>query len=127
VCPACSQPYLVTPTDLRLLSYSHQDILNANFQQGFGCGKCAYTGYKGRLGVHEMLILDEAVRNAILEKKTSYQIRKIGIESTGLVTLLETGIALAATGATTLQEVFRCLPRLHKPRTLPIIQNLLGL
>ncbi len=127
VCPACTQPYHVTPTDLRLLTYSYQDIHNANFQQGFGCSKCAHTGYKGRLGVHEMLILDEAVRNAILEKKTSYQIRKIGIESTGLVTLLETGVAMAATGATTLQEVFRCLPRLHKPRSLPVIQNLLGI
>ncbi len=127
VCPACKAPYTVTPTDLRVLRYSPGDIQNGNFQKGLGCSKCGYTGYKGRLGVHEMLILDEAVRNAILEKKTSYQIRRIGIESTGLVTLMETGIALAATGDTTLQEVFRCLPRLHKPRPLPIIQNLLGL
>ena len=127
VCPCCKMPYKVTPSDLRILGYSPVDIQNGNFQKGFGCSECAYTGYKGRLGVHEMLILDEAVRNAILEKKTSYQIRHIGIESTGLVTLMETGIALAATGITTLQEVLRCLPRLHKPRPLPIIQNLLGL
>ncbi|GAB6146001.1 GspE/PulE family protein [Desulfocicer niacini] len=127
VCPHCKMPYRVTPADLRILGYSPADIENGNFQKGFGCSECAYTGYKGRLGVHEMLILDEAVRNAILEKKTSYQIRHIGIESTGLVTLMETGIALAATGTTTFQEVLRCLPRLHKPRPLPIIQNLLGL
>ncbi len=127
VCPACKMPYQVTPADLRILGYTPKDIQNGNFQKGFGCSECAYTGYKGRIAVHEMLILDEAVRDAILEKKTSYQIRKIGIESTGLVTLMETGIALAGTGTTTLQEVVRCLPRLHKPRSLPILQTLLGL
>lgn len=127
VCPACKMPYQITPADLRILGYSPKDIQHGNFQKGLGCGECSYTGYKGRIAVHEMLILDEAVRDAILEKKTSYQIRKIGIESTGLVTLMETGIALAATGITTLQEVVRCLPRLHKPRPLPILRSLLGL
>ncbi len=127
VCPACKMPYQPTPADLRILGYSAKDIRHGNFQKGFGCGECAHTGYKGRLAVHEMLILDEAVRDAILEKKTSYQIRNIGIESTGLVTLMETGIALAATGTTTIEEVIRCLPRLHKPRPLTTLQNLLGL
>lgn len=127
VCPACKMPHKITPAELRLLGYSPKDIPNANFQKGFGCKECAYTGYQGRLAVHEMLVLDEAVRDAILEKKTSYQIRKISIESTGLVTLMETGIAIAATGATTIEEVLRCLPRLQKPRPLTIIQNLLGL
>ena len=127
VCPSCKMPYQITPADLRILGYTPRDIQNANFQKGFGCKECAYTGYKGRIAVHEMLILDEAVRDAILERKTSYQIRKIGIESTGLVTLMETGIALAATGTTTLQEVVRCLPRLNKPRPVTILRNLLGL
>jgi type IV pilus assembly protein PilB len=127
VCPACKKPHKITPAELRLLGYSPKDISNANFQKGFGCNECAYTGYQGRLAVHEMLVLDEAVRNAILERKTSYQIRNISIESTGLVTLMETGIAIAATGATTIAEVLRCLPRLQKPRPLTIVQNLLGL
>ena len=127
VCPACKMPHKITPAELHLLGYSPKDISNANFQKGFGCDKCAYTGYQGRLAVHETLVLNEPVRDAILEKKTSYQIRNISIESTGLVTLMETGIAVAATGATTIDEVLRCLPRLQKPRPLTIIQNLLGL
>ncbi|MCP4575065.1 MAG: Flp pilus assembly complex ATPase component [Deltaproteobacteria bacterium] len=127
VCPTCKKPHKMTPAELRLLGYSPKDILNANFQKGFGCNECAYTGYRGRLAVHEMLVLNEPVRDAILEKKTSYQIRNISIESTGLVTLMETGIAIAATGATTIEEVLRCLPRLQKPRPLTIVQNLLGL
>jgi type IV pilus assembly protein PilB len=127
VCPTCKKPHKMTPAELRLLDYSPKDILNANFQKGFGCNECAYTGYRGRLAVHEMLVLNEPVRDAILEKKTSYQIRNISIKTTGLVTLMETGIAIAATGATTIEEVLRCLPRLQKPRSLTIIQNLLGL
>jgi len=127
VCPACKKPHKITPAQLRLFGYSPKDISNANFQKGFGCGECAYTGYRGRLAVHEMLVLNEPVRDAILEKKTSYQIRNISIESTGLVTLMETGIAIAATGVTTIEEVLRCLPRLQKPRPLTIVQNLLGL
>jgi type IV pilus assembly protein PilB len=127
VCPACKMPHKISPAELRILGYSPKDIPNANFQKGFGCGECAYTGYQGRLAVHEMLVLNEPVRDAILEKKTSYQIRNISIESTGLVTLMETGIAIAATGATTIEEVLRCLPRLQKPRPLPLLQNFLGL
>ncbi len=127
VCSACKMPHKISPAELRILGYSPKDISGANFQKGFGCGECAYTGYKGRLAVHEMLILNEPVRDAILEKKTSYQIRNISIESTGLVTLMESGIAMAATGATTIEEVLRCLPRLQKPRPLPVLRNLLGL
>ena len=127
VCPACKMPHKISPAELRILGYSPKDIPNANFQKGFGCGECAYTGYQGRLAIHELLILNEAVRDAILEKKTSYQIRNISIKSTGLVTLMESGIAIAATGATSIEEVLRCLPRLQKPRPLPLVRNLLGL
>ena len=127
VCPACKMPHKISPTELRILGYSPKDVANANFQKGFGCEECAYTGYKGRLAIHEMLILNEPVRDAILLKKTSYQIRNISIETTGLVTLMESGIAIAATGATTIEEALRCLPRLQKPRPLPLLRNLLGL
>ena len=72
-----------------------------------------------------MLILDEMVRGAIIEQKTSQDIRKISIESTGLVTLLEDGLVKAAAGLTTIDEVLRSLPRLQKPRPLPELQRLL--
>jgi type IV pilus assembly protein PilB len=72
-----------------------------------------------------LLILDEQVRNAIIEQKTSQDIRRISIESTGLVTLLEDGLVKAAAGLTTIDEVLRSLPRLQKPRPLPELQRLL--
>ena len=71
-------------------------------------------------------MLNESVRDSLLDRRTSHQIRQISIESTGLVTLMEDGIAKAAAGHTSLAEVLRSLPRLQKPRPLEEIQYLLG-
>ena len=125
ICPHCVTTYKPTPTELQRIGYSPQDIRKAEFRTGTGCGHCQYTGYKGRVGIFELLILDEMVRGAIIEQKTSQDIRKISIESTGLVTLLEDGLVKAAAGLTTIDEVLRSLPRLQKPRPLPELQRLL--
>ncbi len=74
-----------------------------------------------------MLILNEPVRDAILERRTSHQIRNISIDSSGLLTLMEDGIVKAAAGQTTIREVLRCLPRLQKPRPQVELRHLLGL
>jgi type IV pilus assembly protein PilB len=78
------------------------------------------------MGVHEILILNETVRNTILEKKSSHEIRKTCMETTGLVTLLEDGLVKAAKGDTSLQEVLRHLPRVSKPRPINQLKRLLG-
>jgi type IV pilus assembly protein PilB len=125
ICPACKTAYKPSTAELHRLGYGPNEILGAVFHKGQGCSQCQYTGYKGRIGVFELLILDESVRNAIIEHKTSQQIRRISIESTGLVTLLEDGIVKAAAGLTSLDELLRCLPRLQKPRPLPELRRLL--
>ena len=125
ICPHCVKDYKLTPADLQRIGFSPKDISGAHFRKGQGCAQCQYTGYRGRVGVFELLILDEQVRSAIIEEKTSQDIRKISIESTGLVTLLEDGLVKAAAGHTTIEEVLRSLPRLHKPRPLPELQRLL--
>ena len=76
--------------------------------------------------VFEVLVLNEAVRDALISHKTSHQIRKISTETTDLVTLIEDGIAKAARGITTIEEVLRCLPRLLNPRPLDDLRRLLG-
>jgi len=126
VCTTCAAPEIPRPGDLQRLGYSPEDVAGAKFMKGRGCSACGYTGYKGRIGVYELLVLDEMVRNALIEQKTSYEIRKICIESTGLVTLLEDGIVKAAAGLTTIEEVLRCLPRLNRPRPLGELRRTLG-
>jgi type IV pilus assembly protein PilB len=126
VCPACAAPVKVTPTQLQRLGCDFADLADGKFMKGRGCTECRQTGYKGRIGVFELLVLDELVRDAILERKTSFEIRNIGVEHTGLVTLLEDGLVKAAAGITTIEELLRCLPKLMAPRPLHVIQRLCG-
>ena len=125
VCSDCAAPYRPTPLDLQRLGYGYADLVGAQFQRGQGCAQCQYTGYRGRAGIFELLILNEEIRNAIIEHKTSQEIRRVSIEATGLTTLLEDGIVKAASGVTTIDELLRCLPRLLRPRPLPELQRLL--
>lgn len=126
ICPECSKPYKPTPGELQMFGYTQAMVQGANFRKGAGCAHCRYTGYRGRVAVFELLILDEMVRSAILERRTSFDIRKIALESAGLVTLFEEGLVKASEGITTLEEVMRCLPLVLKPRPLEETRRLLG-
>ncbi len=127
VCPECRELYAPTSGDLRRLGYKSTDLAGVKFYQGKGCTHCRHTGYRGRIGVFELLLPDEAVRSAILEQKTSQEVRRLSIESAGLVTLFEEGLVKAAAGIVSLEEVFRCLPRLQKPRHLKDLQRMVGI
>ncbi len=126
VCLNCAIPAKADAAALQRLGYAQTDLAEGRFMMGLGCPKCNHTGYSGRVAVFELLVLDELVRTAILERKTSHDIRKISIEKSGLVTLLEDGIVKVCEGTTTFEEVLRCLPRLQKPRPLSEIRRLLG-
>jgi type IV pilus assembly protein PilB len=126
VCPSCRKEYIPTAKDLKRLKYQSRDITGYAFQLGTGCASCDYTGYRGRVGVFEMLVLNEYVKEAILNRKTSYEIRRTSIETTGLVTLLEDGLAKAAKGITSVPEVLRQLPLLEEPRSIAQINRLTG-
>ncbi len=127
VCPNCAEKVTPTPMQLRRLGLEIQDLHDATFLKGRGCNQCKQTGYKGRMGVFELLVLNEIVRNSILEKQTSHEIRELAIEHSGLITLLEDGIVKAAAGLTTIEEMLRCLPKLNKPRPLSELRRLSGI
>jgi type IV pilus assembly protein PilB len=126
VCPVCAELYMPTSLELSRLGYTGNDLLGAEFKTGRGCKDCRFTGYKGRVGVFELLVMNEMVKDAILNKKSSYEIRRVSIETSGLVTLLEDGLVKAAKGLISLQEVLRQLPRLGNPRPLHELRRLLG-
>jgi len=126
VCGSCAAEVSPTPIQLQRLGVSATDLQGARFMKGRGCSDCKQTGYKGRVGVFELLVLNELVRDAILEQKTSYEIRQISIEHSGLITLLEDGLVKAAAGITSIEEILRCLPKLSSPRPLAEIRRLSG-
>lgn len=126
VCPDCAEPYILTPLDLSRLNVSANDLAGAEFKLGRGCKSCRFSGYAGRVGVFELLVMNEMVKNAILNKKSSYEIRKVSIETSGMVTLLEDGLVKGARGEISVKEIISDLPRLGKPRSLQELRRILG-
>lgn len=126
VCPHCATTYTPTPDEYRRLGYTHGDLAGADLQIGRGCSACRFTGYKGRVGIFELLILNDDVKDAVLARRTVQEIRRISIESSDLITLVEDGIVKAARGKVSLPEVMRRLPRTVKPRPLHELRRLLG-
>ena len=126
VCPECAEDHTLSPHEIGRLGYEPRDIAGVTFKVGRGCAACRHQGYQGRLAVFEVLVLNEAVKEAVLEKRTSYEIRRISAQTSGLVTLIEDGILKAAQGQTTHEELIRCLPRLMKPRPVLELRRLLG-
>jgi len=126
VCTRCGEDHELTPDEIRRLGYNPADVRRLTFQRGSGCPECNFLGYRGRVGVFEVLVLDEQVRDALINRKTSFEIRRICNQSTGMVSLLEDGIVKASQGHTSFEEILRTLPRLGKPRPLPELHRLLG-
>ncbi len=126
VCDACAEDHVLGPDELRRLGYVHKKDGGLVFKKGAGCRKCRFTGYKGRLAVHELLIPGEMVKDAVIARKTAHEIRKVNTQTSGLVTLLEDGICKASQGLTSFTEVMRQLPRLDRPRPLSEIKRMLG-
>jgi type IV pilus assembly protein PilB len=127
VCKHCAQPYKPTPADLRKLGYSANETTAGHFVTGKGCEHCRYSGYSGRIGIFELLVLNEDVKTAIRSAQSSSEIRRVSMETSGLVTLIEDGIAKAALGQTSIAEVLKNLPRMEKPRPIPELFRLTGL
>jgi len=104
VCPACKEAYTPTPEELEDIGLKGAGKLK--FYKGKGCPKCMNTGYKGRIGIFELMILDEEIRNLTVAKHPAEEIRKKAISS-GMVTLKDDGIKKIKSGLTTVEEVLR--------------------
>lgn len=74
--------------------------------QGVGCGKCNNTGFKGRLAIQEILLIDDELRQAIMNKVSSKELKNIALNK-GLVTLFNDGLAKVDQGLTTYEEVLK--------------------
>lgn len=125
VCEACAAPYQPSPSDLRHLGYAGGELEGHQMRIGRGCGECRHTGFRGRIPVFELLLVDPEIRDAILERRSAYEIRKLA-RSGEMLSLLEDGIVKAARGLTTVSEIVRMLPRLDKPRPLADLRRLSG-
>ena len=105
ICAQCRVPYEPSPADLLALGLT--DGGGHRLYRGAGCEACRGTGYKGRTGIYELLIVTEDVRGLILKKASAGEIRRHAVEHGGLVTLREDGWTKARAGVTTIEELLR--------------------
>ena len=118
ICKMCSAPYTPNAKEIQLVGLDVQAVREYEYKKGRGCGHCSYTGYRGRIAVYELLVLNEMVKEAILQKKTAHEIREISMETTGLVSMREDGVAKVVKGITTFEEILEHTPRTFSMRPL---------
>ena len=106
ICQRCKQPYSPSPELLRNLNGKGGLPADAAYMHGKGCQDCRDTGYAGRIGIFELLLIDDAIRSLIVSRSSARDIQAAA-RKTGFATMREDGLAKAVTGVTTLQEVLR--------------------
>ena len=103
ICPKCREPYQPTVQELELLGASGKTL---ELAQGAGCEHCNMIGYRGQLGLFELLDSNEELERLIMERSNATKIKQAAIRN-GMITLREDGIAKVKAGITTLAEVIR--------------------
>jgi type IV pilus assembly protein PilB len=104
ICQHCKDTY--EPTDEMREFLTLQGVDTAKLYKGKGCDRCRKTGYSGRLGIYEMLVMDDALRDQVTRNPDVTQFRRLCREK-GLVSLRQDGFDKVARGQTTVDEVLR--------------------
>ena len=105
VCQECKVSTNADPDVLRRLGISDKELKGAALFRGAGCPRCGGTGYKGRMGIHELMIVDDHLRRGIGKGEGANELRDIATTQSGMKTLRQDGIEKAMLGLTTLEEV----------------------
>src|ERR1039457_2548157 len=106
VCKNCRTPFEPTETQLALLNLSPHDLGEKTFYYGRGCSTCNDTGYRGRKGIFELLVISDAIRALINERAPTVVMRQKAVEL-GMITLREDGLRSIFHGDTTIEEIVK--------------------
>ncbi|MDD5226426.1 MAG: ATPase, T2SS/T4P/T4SS family [Candidatus Omnitrophica bacterium] len=106
ICPHCRVPAIIPPEVLLRCKLSKSELDRIAPFRGKGCIKCNMTGYFGRTGASEVLLVDPDIRELVIQKKSSNVIHQLAVEK-GMETLFENALGLFKSGVTTLEEVLR--------------------
>ena len=105
-CRHCAQPKAITEHQQQVLGYLLDGIHNV---QGLGCNECNGTGYRGRIGVYEFVLVDETLQNMIFSSCSANALRQVAREQ-GYLSMLEDALLKVNRGIVSLDEVFRVIP-----------------
>jgi general secretion pathway protein E/type IV pilus assembly protein PilB len=106
ICKRCAEPMTPNEGELRALNIDPETVQNANFRRGKGCPECGKSGYRGRMGIFEIFVIDDDARRLIYEKVPANVLRARAREM-GMRTLREDGTRKVLAGMTTAEEVIR--------------------
>ncbi len=106
ICEHCIEEHEASDRDLELLGTAAEQIREATIYKGHGCEKCSLTGYHGRKGIFEILVVTDEIQRMIYEK-TSSAVLRVRARETGMRTLREDGLRKVIAGMTTAEEVLR--------------------
>lgn len=106
LCSDCKEPYTPDEISLNGIGITQNQIKNSIIYKSKGCEKCLNTGYKGRIGIFEIMTLGYKLKNLILKTYDSYRIKEEALRL-DLVTLRQDGIQKVLNGITTIEEVLR--------------------
>jgi type IV pilus assembly protein PilB len=106
VCSNCKQPQHMPPQALIQAGYSPEDAQSVTPMHGAGCEKCNNTGYKGRVGLYEVMEVTDELRELVLVGASALELRRKAIDE-GMITLRQSGLIKVKAGLTTIEEVAR--------------------
>jgi type II secretion system protein E len=113
ICPNCKRNHEPTPEDLEEFGVIRSEVSDIVFYKGAGCDECSYTGYKGRMGIFELLVLTEEIKDLILRRATTDEIQAMALHQ-GMVSMRQDGWLKICLGLTTFEEVSRQTPQESK-------------
>jgi len=102
VCPHCRTPQIPSPEAVKYWRLS--DVNTSGFVAGQGCFNCMNSGYKGRTGVYEVLVIDEMVQNMILKRNSAHEINRAAVDAGNFATLRNNALEKVIQGITSLEE-----------------------
>jgi general secretion pathway protein E len=106
ICRSCRETYVPDVNELARMGLTLENLPGGTLSRGNGCAACLNTGYKGRQGIYELLIIDDAIGHMINERARAADIRQAS-RAKGMNTLLEDGMRKVLAGITTTEEVLR--------------------
>ncbi|TVL99286.1 MAG: pilus assembly protein PilB [Candidatus Brocadia sp. WS118] len=106
ICASCKEEYEPSEQSFMELNLTREDVAGKKFFRGKGCNNCNKTGYKGRMGIYEIMVMNNEIRRLIIEQSNTNVIRTAA-KKNGMNTLRNCGLVAAYNGLTTLHEVAR--------------------
>ena len=110
ICPKCRTKHKPSEQDIQEAGMPPEMVASATFMRGKGCSSCQKSGFRGRMGIYEMLMIDSTVRELIFRQASSQEIRDYAVGN-GMDTLYMDGLSKVAQGYTTFSEVMRVAKR----------------